>query len=157
LEGRRVSQRLVTGCGGCKAHGQPLSPRSPRLRVRRGRILTLPPIGSGSGRRCPHRHWDWLRNGDEDVATPFRAGAVSGCARETASVWLRLRGFAAYPTPCRGGRRMTRAETRRLREGGALEGARLPRCIGIGIETFPICSHGGMRPNWGCRKIKAGC
>ena len=35
LEGRQACLRLVTNCGGCKAHDQPLSPRSPRLRVRR--------------------------------------------------------------------------------------------------------------------------
>ncbi len=35
--------------------------------------VQLPPdVDSyGSGRRCPHRHWEWLWNGDEDVATPF--------------------------------------------------------------------------------------
>jgi hypothetical protein len=36
-----------------------------------GRMLTLPPAGVLSGRRCPHRLW----NGDEDVAAPFQMGA----------------------------------------------------------------------------------
>jgi hypothetical protein len=26
--------------------------------------------------------WEWLWNGDEDVASPFHVGAVSGCARQ---------------------------------------------------------------------------
>jgi hypothetical protein len=43
------------------------------------RILTLRPFGKDSGRRCSHHHWEWLCNGDEDVATPL-LGAVSRCA-----------------------------------------------------------------------------
>jgi hypothetical protein len=45
-----------------------------------GRILTLPPFENDSGWRCPHRQWEWIWNGDEDVATPFTRGAVPGGA-----------------------------------------------------------------------------
>ncbi len=38
--------------------------------------MTLPLLGKDSGRRCPHRHWEWLWNGDEDVATPLQKGAA---------------------------------------------------------------------------------
>jgi hypothetical protein len=147
LEGRRACQRLVTGYRGCKAREQPLSPRSPRLRVRRGRILTLPPIGNGSGRRCPHRHWEWLRNGDEDVATPFRAGAVTGCARETASAWLRLRGFAAYPSSCFGmpkidSRRGAEAQRKGGRSGIVIEPAIGGPVQGCPRARFPVALRG---------------
>jgi hypothetical protein len=40
--------------------------------------------------------WEWLWNGDEDVATPFHPGAVSRCApvgRYGAAVRLQRDGF----------------------------------------------------------------
>jgi hypothetical protein len=49
--------------------------RAPGLQ-REGLIWTLPPFGEDSGRRYLHRHWEWLWNGDEDVATPFHVGAL---------------------------------------------------------------------------------
>ena len=50
--------------------------------------MTLPPFGNDSGRRCPHRLGNGLWNGDEDVATPFHAGAVSRCALGKTSLVL---------------------------------------------------------------------
>jgi hypothetical protein len=48
--------------------------------IRAGGSEHSPLLGKDSGRRCPHRHWEWLWNGDGDVANPLHPGAVSGCA-----------------------------------------------------------------------------
>jgi hypothetical protein len=37
--------------------------------------------------------WEWLWNGDEDVATPFLTGAVSGCALWKRQLESRLQGM----------------------------------------------------------------
>jgi hypothetical protein len=51
--------------------------------------------------------WEWLWNGDEDVATPLNAGAVSKCARaaglqEIQSGMLTSLGGKAFFRPVRG-------------------------------------------------------
>ena len=63
-----------------------------------GRIVTLPPLGMVSGWRCPHPHWEWLWNGDEDVAVPFQMGAVSRCARPMPSHCEMLHDLAFAPS-----------------------------------------------------------
>jgi hypothetical protein len=45
-----------------------------------GRFLTLPPSGRVFGAAMSSSPWEKLGNGDEDVATPFNAGAESRCA-----------------------------------------------------------------------------
>ncbi len=42
--------------------------------------MTLSPFKTGNGAAMSSSPWEWLWNGDEDVATPFHAGAVSRCA-----------------------------------------------------------------------------
>jgi hypothetical protein len=42
--------------------------------------LDTAPIWKGFGAAMSSSPWEWLWNGDEDVATPFHAGAVSRCA-----------------------------------------------------------------------------
>jgi hypothetical protein len=40
----------------------------------------LPPFENWNGAAMSSSPWEWLWNGDEEVATPFLAGAVSRCA-----------------------------------------------------------------------------
>jgi hypothetical protein len=74
------------------------------MRKGRGRgagLLTLPPFENGNGAAMSSSPREMAREGDEDVSTPFRAGALSGCAwngvrsGDQESLWRRSRKSAA--------------------------------------------------------------
>jgi hypothetical protein len=44
----------------------------------------MAPFRKGFGAAMSSSPWEWLGNGDEDVASPLHAGAVSTCAPEPA-------------------------------------------------------------------------
>ncbi len=59
---------------------------------RKGAHLDTAPFWKGFGAAMSSSPWEWLWNGDEDVASPFHAGAVSRCARRKAPCIKRLDG-----------------------------------------------------------------
>jgi hypothetical protein len=70
---------------GCPHPAQPLFPAAWGHAAYRGSFQSPVPRGTaplwkGFGAAMSSSPWGWLRNGDEDVATPFHAGAVSRCA-----------------------------------------------------------------------------
>ena len=65
-----------------------------------GRILTLPPFENWNGVATSSSPWESASDGNEDVAAPIDAGAVSRCAQ---SGYLAPRGPGLNPMASRAG------------------------------------------------------
>ncbi len=79
--------------------------------------LDTAPFWKGFGVAMSSSPWEWLWNGDEDVASPFHARAVSRCARELEDFSFKFEAECA-DSPCRFRFRCRyRSRSRRVRQG----------------------------------------